>query len=486
MATLHRLLRVFDPSLKYTPEYKQGEIDGYVVLLSEDGKFYTGLLPNVIEALNKKEIPVELDNTHYPQEEPISLDFGDDLLPGIVLRNYQTRAIQKGLYKKRGIIRIPTGGGKSEVMIGITKVLDKKTLVLVNNSNLLVQTTHRFLKYGLTSIGIISGDLDSADQAELASLGVVFWDSFDSDLVRKCKVVLGMTQSIYAGIRGNDQEMLDYLRSVEVLHLDEVHNSPAMTWRTVVSRCHASYRLGYSATPFRSIRESLHPRDLILIGLTGEVIFSVDYQYLVANNYIANPKVYLFPVTNQVAHYNNNWPRIYKHGIEKNEFRNELIAKVANELWIRWHKIYVPVKHVQHGKRLLGLFYEKGIESYLSIGGQQVFEWSKGKVKKSKFSPKQLHDYISESERVLMIGSTNYKEGIDMPGLTAGILAAGGRSFIDTVQRTGRLVRGSGSVILIDFMDMGHRHLQRHSFERKQAYLDMGWEVHDANVLALV
>lgn len=482
MLGLRQVLKIPDPALKRSPAYKMGESDGTVCLLSESGKFYTGLLKFVLAGLKELEVPVEI-LSHYEEPTPPEWDGDKNLLPGIELRDYQVTCVKKCLLKKRGVIRLPTGSGKSEIMVALSKVLKKRTLVLTNASKLLTQTALRYRKYGIKSVGVI-GSLRPKERDTLEEAGVTIWDSSEPEEVYKCKVVVGMVQSLSILIKSGDDDVLKFLRTRELLHLDECHGSSAMTYRIVVSRCPAPYRFGFSGTPFRdTFYANLHPRDLILTGLTGDVILSLSHNYLIERGYIAQPIVYFRSIsTPKIQHFNWRW--VYKQGIVKNKERNRAIVDSVLRLWNANYKVLVIINHKDHGALLLEALEAKGIKTYFSHGGSAVKEWDKDskEIVDSELSVNELHDLVDTSERFVLVGTPTYDEGVDLPSMNACVMGAGGKSLRQSLQRPGRVLRPKANnlpVIVLDFNDVLHPFLAKHSKMRRRIYTEVQWKVQD-------
>jgi len=60
------------------------------------------------------------------------------------------------------------------------------------------------------------------------------------------------------------------------------------------------------------------------------------------------------------------------------------------------------------------------------------------------------------------------------------IIAAGGKSHIETIQRLGRSLRkdlNKNEALVFDFNDKGNRFTEKHSLIRKKTYKDAGFEV---------
>lgn len=116
--------------------------EGYHSLYTKD-RFHTGLLPQVVKALLKNEVPHEvIDRRTKPLVSPV---FDSKMLRGIELYDFQIEAVRDFLKAKRGIAQLPTGAGKTEVAIACAKALNLPTIFMTHRVNLLHQTAERFL-----------------------------------------------------------------------------------------------------------------------------------------------------------------------------------------------------------------------------------------------------------------------------------------------------------------------------------------------------
>lgn len=73
----------------------------------------------------------------------------------------------------------------------------------------------------------------------------------------------------------------------------------------------------------------------------------------------------------------------------------------------------------------------------------------------------------------MLIGSVVIDEAIDLPGMSALILAGGMKSPIRAVQRVGRAIRtadGKEEAIILDFRDTQHYFLENHTNKRLGIY----------------
>jgi hypothetical protein len=92
------------------------------------------LLGMLIKVCKKHNLPLSIvdarDNWQY--EVMRSEDITEDLLPNIKLEDYQVNAISKAIRSEVGIIDLPTGAGKGEIICGICKAISCPTLILAD------------------------------------------------------------------------------------------------------------------------------------------------------------------------------------------------------------------------------------------------------------------------------------------------------------------------------------------------------------------
>jgi superfamily II DNA or RNA helicase len=146
-----------------------------------------------------------------------------------------------------GIIVMPTGTGKTEVMLAAT-VAEACTclLVIVPSDALRTQTADKFATFGiLKSFGIVP---DTAHYPIVARLTGTPKDKTDLGVLDKVNVIV----STMAALSNASQAVLETLASkCSHLFFDEAHHTPADSW----SRLKAAFRnkktLQFTATPFR-------------------------------------------------------------------------------------------------------------------------------------------------------------------------------------------------------------------------------------------
>ena len=93
----------------------------------------------------------------------------------------------------------------------------------------------------------------------------------------------------------------------------------------------------------------------------------------------------------------------------------------------------------------------------------------------------QLARAIDQGKLDILLCSRVYNEGIDIPGLSSAINAAGYKAIIPTTQKPGRGMRvkpGKSKFVFVDFIDRHHRKLLEHSRKRAETYKQCGFQIH--------
>lgn len=212
---LEKVLTIPYENYWFSNKYKQGLWDGrYHFLKIKAGypKFATGLRTFVEKFFNERNTNYKIiDERKVPEwgwvDEPPITKFDDawlypprePFLKGIELRDYQWEAIVEALKEKRGIIELATGLGKTEIAIGITKILGLRTLFLTHTQDLLHQTANRFKKRLAVEVGLIG----------------------DSEFEIEPDIIVATVQSLYSLLKKNTRAAKEILNSFQVMFQDE-------------------------------------------------------------------------------------------------------------------------------------------------------------------------------------------------------------------------------------------------------------------------
>ena len=419
LAVVRDVCRARPSGYKFMPRYRAGRWDGYISLMHSMTRFPTGLLNHVCYWLEKRNFSVDIVDTtktlefQYPKEDDLN---------GIMLRDYQLQAVSMLLEAKRGIAKMATNSGKTEVMASIIKSLNMpKTLVVVHRKELMYQTAERFN----TRLGIDVGLVGDGNH----KFGVV---------------TVAMIQTLH--------NMLKKLKlECSLVMIDECHTASSDTMLDVLKVVPGSYRFGFSGTP---LKYSDLP-DMKLMGATGEVIVDISNDYLITSGYSAKPVINIHVIEDKDdTNWDMDYHSAYTQLIVHNDKRNKLISNIAKQ---SVGVTLLLVNQIEHGKLL-----EELIPNSVFVHGSEDMT-----VRRS------VLEMMRGSDARVYIASPIFDEGIDVPSIDTLILAAGGKSNIKVLQRVGRGLRvkeNGGGLCVHDFIDDTNKYLLEHSDARVATY----------------
>lgn len=395
--------------------------------------FLYGLLPIVSASLREKGIKYQLirhDDGHK------TLPAGPYKLKGIDLYDFQEGAVNAVLKRKRGILKMSVGSGKTETSMAIVDSLNVPTLFLTHRTNLMYQTAKRFeqrLPHFKGKFGII-GDGE-------------FSPNF---------VTFATVQTISRRLK-DDDEMSRLLKSYELVIVDEAHKMSSDSFVDAVSACTgAYYRVGLTATPFMRGDKI---EEYNLRGSIGDIIYEITPSDLIARGFIARPFVKFIEMnTNQPISHLQAYKEVYLHGIVHNKVRNYKVVEMALKLKESKPKTIVVTTDVSHAKLLTEMIEDAGLKVEMCTGKTDA-----------KTRQKSL-DKLAKGKIDVIVASTIFDEGINVEALGSIILAAGGKSIPALFQRIGRSMRRKDGeenyCVVIDFMDRQHGILLNQSRQR--------------------
>src|SRR5690348_17322032 len=223
---------------------------------------------DLFAALDEQAAADEIDETDEPDDDasakdallppdaqraPFALETAIQLR--LTPRSYQREAVDAWLREgARGVVVLPTGAGKTVVAYDAIACLGVRTLVVVPTIELLRQwrsgVTER-LQLPTKAVGAIGGGERNS--------GPITVITYDSAAMKRRR-----------------------LDGYGLLVFDEVHHLPAQSYRVIVEKANAPWRLGLSATLERA--DGRHEE---LTGLIGPVVYQRDPEELSAQKHIA-------------------------------------------------------------------------------------------------------------------------------------------------------------------------------------------------------
>ena len=430
------------PGSHFMPGVRNGTWDGYLSLFKKtNSTFPTGLIPLVKNAIEQKGLSVSFEDLRELKRtiKKKSTEEIENRLKIKTLRDYQAKAVETLIDQKNGIIHAATGSGKTVIAAGfIAQALDSglRCLFLVNKKELLYQTQDSFIKEGVPTTIIGDGRREYSDC---------------------CCATL---QTLYMGLptkkrKKSNPDIISYLKTVDVVFLDECHNGTSESVLAVMQHCpNALYRIGMTATPLMKGWMD----DLKLMAITGDIICRVTMKDLIDRGLLSQPYVKLIKINAPVLPRTIPYARAYKLGVVQNSFRNSLIIEEATKLAQDKKTVLILVAQINHGKALSAL---------LSVYPGLKHKFIHGS--KSNEIRKEAIDLLRNEKINILISSTIADEGLDIPTVSAVVLAGSGKSNIKLYQRIGRGMRpkkGENHTFIVDFIDLTQKHLAKHSLAR--------------------
>ena len=433
---LNALIQLYSfkiPGSEYSPRYKSHRWDGKKRFISNGGIFRTGLLPKVIEDLEKIDCTPEVK---YSYKKQVTHGYYD--IDNFSFYDFQEKLIKKALSCQRGVIKSPTGSGKTLIMAALVKAWSSKKMVLLFNAKQLLIQTYKFL----------------TETCEIDNVGICYGEGYLYGDIMLCTV-----QSI-------EKIMDTHLKEAEVLMVDECHEfaNGKTTLAAIRSFPNAKIRLGFTATP---------PRENIakynLEGALGEVWEIVETSDLVESGKLAKPIIQLIDRTYAASGLDEDlsYIEVYEQYIVENDLRNKIIREIVDDIKRKnkRSRILVLTKSLAHGRTLEDLLGDncEFLQGCDSIGERY----------------NAISRFRGCGDTSILIGTKILQTGVNIEEITHFINARGMKSEIATIQALGRALRKHESkelVYVYDFLDK-EKYLLEHSRARKRHYQNEGHEV---------
>lgn len=414
---------------KHMRKYTAGMWDGYI-RLAKGSIIPTGLVWAVEEALvaHKYDVSIRCEYDHpNVYRDMLSADMFD----GILLRDYQLDAVNKLLDFGRGIAKMATNSGKTEVIAAICACLTCNVLILTTKKDLLYQTSDRLMQRLGEDIGIF-GDGETKFR----------------------RVSVGMVQTL--------SKHLPLLKSINAkcVMFDECHHVSSRTALDTMYGIDAPLRFGFSGTPIKGDLLS----DLMLIGATGPILVDVSNTDLIEAGISAKPTIEMHVVYSHTTkkEFNMPWSKAYDVNIVHNGVRNNAIASIVNTSDAK--SMLILVERLDHGRILQKLIPTSIFVSGTSdMADRESAVWS-----------------LRAGGGYKVIATPIFDEGVDVPSVDLLVLAGGKKAYVSILQRIGRGMRhkdGSNILRVIDFVDDTGKYALRQSCTRAEIYEEEGFEV---------
>jgi superfamily II DNA or RNA helicase len=437
--------------VEYTQAYKNGW-NGITYLINKKGYFFLGLLSRVIEFLDDHHALYETKDLRPIVEVKEPIDLSKVLKKiNMIPRDYQDRIVDAACKSRNGIVRACTGSGKTLCTALITARLNKPTIIYVIGLDLLKQTHDLFSTLFKEKIGYIGDGVCKIERINIASIWTIGSalniskkdictdDEFDSE------EKVDLTQK---------EKIIELLEKTKVHIFDECHVVTCNTIQSIHKKINPEHIYGFSGTPYRDDNT-----DLLINGILGEKIVDVSASELIAKGVLAQP-IIKFVAVPHISMPLAQYQTVYKLYISDSDIRNMIILQQTKELLDKKYTPLVLFKNIKHGETLFDMFVDAGIKCEILHGNDPL---------KRRTEVKEM--LVKKTINVIL-ASTIFDLGVDIPILNGLVLGGGGKSSIRALQRIGRVIRfypGKKYAAVVDFYDQV-KFLKKHSQIRAEIY----------------
>jgi superfamily II DNA or RNA helicase len=327
----------------------------------------------------------------------------------VELRSYQWESVEPLFEQEQGLVRAPTGSGKTEILIRLIVMARLPALVIVWTKSLLEQWLRR-LRVGLqipeSEIGIIQGS------------------------TRRIRpITIGMQQTLWKVAQ-------EYRNVFGLVGADEVHRFASKTFMDVVDTFPARFRFGVSADERRRDR-----KEFLLYDTFGAVIGEAKKQQLVDSGAILDVEVVLVP-----TEFDRDWYQALDDAAKGQAF-GRLIEEMGSDAKRNRIAVELASREVQQGEQVL-LFAHRREHCRVLFADMAAREpragiFLGGQGDEAEFQ-RTLLGILDGSVRVAAGTYQAVGTGLDLPRLGRGVATTpvhNNRPFLDQV--IGRLCRTS-------------------------------------------
>lgn len=290
--------------------------------------FPTGLIAQVIEVISMHggaAPEIEDRRRHVPNSE-VTYHWNTEWTP----YHYQFKASAELVKKTRGIAHMGTGGGKTITSARIIYALQRKSFVVVINTDAWMDTVAAYRKY--------------LGNASVAVWGGPFKDIGDVTVV----TIQALTQAK----QKPNSVLWRAFQQADLVILDEVHmTAGGGQWGQCIMESPAYYKFGMTGSPYRGKDDN----DILLRAATGRIQFVATAVDLQEQGYLAQSEItfHAFNMVSDLISYE------YKDAIVLNAERNQFVADLVKSITTRFESegkpvpvMAISVQHIEHAEIL--------------------------------------------------------------------------------------------------------------------------------------
>jgi superfamily II DNA or RNA helicase len=445
---LYHALRHRERNYYHSSAYKARRWDGFINFFTiENGKFMTGLLPEVMLGLKR------CDEEYEFVDKRNDVTFAFDKIPPeflqqwqgaeetpLVLEDYQCQLTEAAMKYRRGIIFAPTSAGKTFVMVCMVRSIQPgtPTLILQNRRGLAQQNYEELIKKGVPNVGTCWGGA-----------------------IRPNVITVATVQSL-----GKIKNLLPHFR---VLMVDEIHDMMSAQSKNVYKVMKgACFRVAMSATPFK-YGETDKVQKYMVKGFFGPELLieaakedggRLTTKGLQKRGRLSKSHCTFFPVREPNLEY-ELYQDAVTYGLAENQDFHQMVKKLALS---KQGRTLILVERIAHGDALNSM-----IPGSLWVRGQD-----------NDTTRQSVIQQLQTNESCIAIATRGiFNTGINV-FVHSLINAAGGQAEHQIIQLMGRGLRTAKDKTMLqyyDFIFYNNEYLLKHSKKRIQTLKAQGHEI---------
>ena len=420
----------------------------------------------------KHKLPLVVKDSREPWQYSVvnAEDVNEDFLPNIKLEEYQIRAIRRCCKIECGIIDMPTGSGKGEIICGICKAIQCPTIILADQRVVVDQLKKRLElrdiaeEVGLFYAGkrpdgqmIVVGLIQSLNYPKRKpTIPVRKEKETDNAYQRRLKKYDQSMTALKTRAR-NVKFLQGYIKKAEMIIVDECDKAASNSFKDLFKFLYnGRRRYGFSATP---IDPEKPVEAMVMQEHLGSVIATETRSKVLERGRIVPCFYKMLPIglggdISEASAYDI----AYTEWLTENKGFHRLILGLCKRYPDVGTLILVDRKEL--GFALEKIINESGIESHFIYG------------ETAKRNRDEILGRFEKREFNVLIGGKIINRGLDLAGGCENlIIAGGGKLQSDLIQKVGRALRKNkqGYSYIFDFLFRGNRYLYDHSKARLKA-----------------
>jgi len=405
---------------KFITHYNLNEFTSDIILYNNQEKGYSFLPRYFIINFPSNLLINVYDKKFIPKLENIEWNPSQKLKPAqLEICNTVNNHIKNGTYNSVGIIKARPGAGKTVMAINLSCITKKKTLIILDNNNLVEQWKSTILNF---------------TNVKEKDIGIIQGPKFDTD---NKPFTIAMLQTLISKVKRDIIPFYEKMRNsgFDLVFFDECHKTTCGPKYAQASLfINTKNIIGLSATPFAT---DIHK--ILMEGTIGKTI-AVD------NKYELVPLVYFVKYDSGLS---SRYSKLITYESDMLKQRSKFISKLPESIKYRSLIEMLTKQMLSEGHKIIIIVFT--VELVKSI-----FNWLQLVGIESRMFYSKETEIDKENDRIIIATYGFAGAGFDMKQLSGIILAtplSGKKSLIQTIGRVLRTYEGKIPPVVYDLID---------------------------------